>query len=183
MNSPSLERHAERFLAALGFPLTTWTRLVLCVGGAMISYVLLVLSSFPEYSVQMVSANIGYLDDAIVELTANSYATAGPVGLGLIVSYAMLTGIAITNVANRVKRVGVAESGGLSSAVPGFLAAGCASCGAGILGFLGFAGALALLPFHGNLLRVGGLLLLVGYLARVGDPRYCTVVPDSGVEQ
>jgi hypothetical protein len=48
-----------------------------------------------------------------------------------------------------------------------------------VLGLLGFAGAVAALPFHGNLLRVGGLLLLVGYLARAGDPRRCAVPPDG----
>jgi hypothetical protein len=151
-----------------------------CSGLAATTYVVLVLSSFPEYSVQMLGAGLEYVDDAVIALTANTYATIGAVGLGLIVAYALLTGVAITNALGRVRRFGVSETSWLSSALPGLLASGCASCGAGLLGVLGFAGALAALPFHGNLLRVAGLLLLVGYLTRVGDPRYCTVTPTDG---
>lgn len=59
------------------------------------------------------------------------------------------------------------------------LVAGCASCGAGVLGALGFVGAMAALPFDGNLLRVGGIGLLLLFLGRAGDPRTCSV--DGGV--
>ncbi|MFC6730566.1 hypothetical protein ACFQDG_18090, partial [Natronoarchaeum mannanilyticum] len=53
--------------------------------------------------------------------------------------------------------------------------AGCASCGAGVLGALGFVGAMAALPFDGNLLRVGGIALLLFFLGRAGDPQTCSI--------
>jgi len=180
MITPRLEHHTEQLLAALAYPLTSTIRGLLFVGVSVATYVLLILSSFPEYSMQMLGADLGYLDTALVALTANTYTTIGTIGLGLIVTYAILTGIAVTNAVGRVVQLGLSGSRGLSSAVPGLLASGCASCGAGVLGLMGFAGAVAAMPFHGNLLRVGGLVLLIGYLARAGDPRYCRI--DSATE-
>jgi len=46
---------------------------------------------------------------------------------------------------------------------------------AGVLGALGFVGAMAALPFDGNLLRVGGIALLLFFLGRAGDPRTCSI--------
>jgi len=180
MTGLHLEGHTEQFLAALVYPLTSTARTLTCGGIATVTYTLLVLSSFPAFSMQMLAADLWYLDDAVIALTANTYATIGPVGLGLIVSYAVLTGVAVTNAVSRVTQLGRAGTSGLSSVLPGLLASGCASCGAGVLGLLGFAGALAALPFHGNLLRVGGIVLLSGYLARTGDPQSCAVRPDGG---
>jgi hypothetical protein len=177
--SGPVERHVEGFLAAVGYPLTTTPRTLLAAGIAVVTYVLLVLSSFPAYSMQMLGAGIGYLDDAVLALTANTHATIGTLGLGLVVAYAVATGIALTTALGRVRHAGRGGAQGVSSVLPGLLASGCASCGAGVLGLLGFAGALATLPFHGNLLRLGGLLLLAGYLARVGDPRRCRVRSDG----
>lgn len=172
-----VERGVEGFLAALGYPLTSTPRMLLAAGVAVCTYVLLILSTFPSYSVQMLGAGVGYLDDAVLALTANTYATIGTVGLALVVTYAVATGVALTTALGRVRHGVGSGASGASSVLPGLLASGCASCGAGVLGLLGFAGALATLPFHGNLLRLGGLLLLGVYLARVGDPRRCTVSP------
>jgi hypothetical protein len=86
-----------------------------------------------------------------------------------------LTGVAVTNAVTLFRR---ARRRGASTALgvlPGFLAAGCASCGAGVLGALGFVGAMAALPFEGNLLRLGGIVLLVFFLGRTGDPRTCSI--------
>lgn len=178
--SERIERHVERFLAALGYPLTSTPRMLLAAGVAVATYVLLVLSTFPSYSAQMLAAGVGYLDDAVLALTANTYATIGTVGLALVVAYAVATGVALTTALGRLQHGAGSGASGATSVLPGLLASGCASCGAGVLGLLGFAGALATLPFHGNLLRLGGLLLLVGYLARVGDPRRCAVSPTGG---
>ncbi|WP_435345826.1 hypothetical protein [Haloarchaeobius sp. HRN-SO-5] len=174
-----VERHVERLLAALAYPLTTAGRTLAVALFSVLTYVFLVLSSFPEYSAQMLGAGATYLDDAVLALTANTYSTIGELGLGLVVVYSLVTGVALTNALGRLGQVGPSGTRGLASAVPGLLASGCASCGAGVLGLLGFAGAMATLPFHGNLLRAGGLVLLLGYLARAGDPRYCDVGPAS----
>lgn len=76
--------------------------------------------------------------------------------------------------------VGRARRRGTSTIVgvlPGVVAAGCASCGAGVLGALGFVGTMAALPYDGNLLRVGGIVLLLFFLGRAGDPRTCSIDP------
>ncbi|MFD1513384.1 hypothetical protein [Halomarina rubra] len=175
MRQGALTERAESLVVALTFPLTTTPRTVVAAGVAGVTYCLLVLSSFPEYSVQLLSADIGYLDEALVALTANTVATAGTTGVALIVAYSLLAGIAMVNAVTQVRVVGLRGAGSLSGAVPGLLASGCASCGAGVLGLLGLAGALATLPFHGNLLRLGGLVLLLAFLGRAGDPRVCNI--------
>ena len=177
-----LERHASRLLASLAYPLTSRGRTLATVFVAVATYCLLILSTFPTYSLQLLGADLGYLDEAVLALTANTYQTTGTVGLGLIVAYAVTTGVALTAAAGRVRVAGRSGASGLSTVLPGLLASGCASCGAGVLGLLGFAGALATLPFHGNLLRLAGLLLLVGYLSRLGDPRRCVTAPQADTE-
>ena len=180
MTDSFVTSHAERLLAALVYPLTTGRRAAFASVGAGLAYVLLVLSAFPSYSVQMLQAGLGYADDAVLALTANAYATTGWLGVGLIVLYSMLTGVALVVVGTQLRTQWRAGAGGLSSLVPALVASGCASCGTGVLGLLGFAGAVAMLPFEGNLLRLGGILLLVGYLARTGDPRTCAVPSADG---
>jgi len=140
-----------------------------------VTYVLLILSTFPEMSIQMLGAGLHWFDETLVLLTQNTYATNGATGLGMIVVYAGLTGVAVVNTAGQVRTMGVSSASDLAGVLPGLVASGCASCGAGLLGFLGFAGAMAALPFHGDLLRVGGIVLLLGFLARSGDPRQCAV--------
>jgi hypothetical protein len=174
--------HVDRLLAALGFPLTSVGRSLATVGFAVATYCLLILGGFPAYSAQMLGAGPQYAAAAVVALTANAYATVGPIGVGLIVAYALLTGVALTTALARVRLVGATGARGLSGLLPGLLASGCASCGAGVLGLLGLVGALAALPFHGNLLRLGGLALLVASLSRVGDPRRCDVPGTDGGE-
>lgn len=174
----SIRRRASWFLSdlwsALVYPTTTPRRFVLTVGITIATFVGLVFSTFPGYTVQMLSAGfIRYAVTAFVALLETTYRSIGTVGVGLIVAYAILTGIALLNVAAQVKRTRVSGLSDLLGIVPGLLASGCASCGAGVLGLLGFAGALAAMPFHGNLLRLAGLLLLVYFLGRAGDPRQC----------
>ena len=168
-------RWGSDLLGALTYPTTSATRIV---GGAIVAvltYVLLILSTFPAMSMQMLGAGLTWFDETLVLLTENVLATNGWFGLVLIITYAVLTGVAVVNVAAQVSLAGVSGLSDLTGVLPGFVASGCASCGAGLLGFLGFTGALAAMPFHGDLLRVGGLLLLVGFLVRAGDPRNCRV--------
>jgi len=167
--------HVSRLLAALAYPLTSGWRTLMAGLVAVATYCLLILSTFPTYSMQLLGADLAYLDEAVVALTANTYRTTGALGLSLVVAYAVTTGVALTAAFGRVRVAGLSGTRGLSSVVPGLLASGCASCGAGVLGLLGFAGALATLPFQGNLLRLAGLALLVAYLSRLGDPRTCAV--------
>jgi len=117
---------------------------------------------------------------AVTTLTREVYLSTGAAGLGLVAGYAVLTGIAVTNA---VAILGQARQSGASTVVgvvPGILAAGCASCGAGVLGALGFVGAMAALPFDGNLLRLDGIVLLLFFLGRAGGPRTCAIDGRAG---
>ncbi|MFB6156195.1 MAG: hypothetical protein ABEJ22_09885 [Haloferacaceae archaeon] len=171
----TLERTASRLESALSYPFTTNRRVALASVVAVVTYVVLVLSTFPAMSAQMLAAGPQWIDDAVVLLTANTYATVGATGLSLVVVYAFLTGVAVTNAVTLVRVGGADGATSLGGLLPGLVASGCAGCGAGVLGLLGFAGALAALPFHGNLVRAGGVLLLLYFLGRAGDPRACGV--------
>lgn len=171
----SVDRFGSQLGGALAYPFRSGQRAFAAGVVAIVTYVLLVLSTFPEMSLQMLGAGLHWFDDTLILLTQNTYATNGVTGLGMIVVYAGLTGIAIVNTAGQVRTMGVSSASDLVGVLPGLVASGCASCGAGLLGFLGFAGAMAALPFHGDLLRVGGIALLLGFLARSGDPRQCSV--------
>ncbi|MBX0293820.1 hypothetical protein [Haloarcula nitratireducens] len=168
------EQFGTRLGAALTYPLTSWTRVLAAAALAVVTFVLLILSTFPTYTMQMLGAGVQrYLVRAFLDLLDTTYRSIGVFGVGLIVGYAVLTGVAVVNAAAQLRVAGLSSLSDLTGVLPGLVASGCASCGAGVLGFLGFTGALAVLPFHGDLLRVGGLLLLLFFLGRAGDPRQC----------
>ncbi|MDY6778570.1 MAG: hypothetical protein SVU32_07935 [Candidatus Nanohaloarchaea archaeon] len=161
----------EAFQGALHAP-----RYILLAAALTIAlFVVLVLSSFPEYSYQMLSANLFFLDQAVVALTANLYATIGALGLGLMAVYAGLTAVALLHLYVQFQSSGIGTAlTGAGGTAPVFLIGGCAGCGAGILGLLGAAGALTLLPFQGNGIRMLGIGLFVFFLGKAGDPRTCS---------
>lgn len=162
---------------ALVYPLTSNGRLLTTGIATSLTYVILVLSSFPQFSVQILTRDPTDLTYAVTALTREVYLGTGWLGLGLVAAYALLTGVAVTNAVALARRTRRAGASTLAGVVPGLLAAGCASCGAGVLGALGFVGAMAALPFEGNLLRVGGIALLAVFLGRTGDPRTCSIDP------
>ena len=164
-----------RIPAALAHPLTSNARLGIAGGLAVCTYAVLILSTFPGFSIQLLARNPTDLFYGVATLTRETYRSVGWVGLGLIVGYALLTGVAATHAITLSGRARRRNASTLLGVVPGVLAAGCAGCGAGVLGALGFVGALATLPFDGNLLRLAGLLLLVFFLGRTGDPRTCAI--------
>jgi hypothetical protein len=164
---------AARLERALAFPFSSPPRILGILVAAAATFVVLVLSTFPRMSVQMLGAGLHWFDDTLILLTQNTVATVGYTGLALMAVYAALTGVAVVNTLASVRIDGVSNVSDATGVLPGLFASGCASCGAGVLGLLGFAGALAALPFHGDLLRLGGILLLLGFLGRAGDPRRC----------
>ncbi|WP_123619650.1 hypothetical protein [Halorubrum sp. CSM-61] len=160
---------------ALGYPLTSDARLLSAAVVALATYVILVLSSFPQFSVQVLSTDPTDIGYAVTALTREVYLTTGYLGLALVATYAVLAGVAVTNALALVQRARRRSVSTIVGVLPGLLAAGCASCGAGVLGALGFVGAMAALPFDGNLLRVGGIALLLFFLGRAGDPQTCSL--------
>jgi hypothetical protein len=162
----------DRLYRALTYPLLSAGGTVGTVGVAAVTYVLLVASADPAAAAHAVSAGVGTLDDFLVTVTVGTYEAAGTLGLALTVAYAVLAGVTLVTVGASVTH----GAGGLSNllgAAPGVLVAGCASCGAGLLPLLGVAGIYALFPFSGNLVRAGGIAVLLVALARTGDPRRC----------
>ncbi len=152
---------------------------VYVVVGALLTvlvYGLFALSTFPAYTVQLLSADVAYIGEALGTLTANLYASIGAFGLGVMVLYSFLTAVVILHLVIQFRTAGVKEAmAGAGGAAPAFLIGGCAGCGAGLLGLVGAAGAIGLLPFQGNGIRVLGVLLLLGLLAYAGDPRTCSL--------
>lgn len=137
------------------------------------AFLLTVFSASPEYSVQMLMAGIEYWSFAFITRFSGMYATSGLTGIGLTLIFSVLVGVTMTNtvVQLRLNRINLNSLG----ALPGFLAGGCASCGVGVLSLLGFGGVLASLPYEGNLLRAGGVLLLTVLLIRSGNPDTCSI--------
>lgn len=142
----------------------------------VVAYVLFMLSTFPEYSFQLLQSDVFYLYEAMTTLVWAFSQTEGLIGTALIVIYALLTGIAVVNMATLISTHGLSTIvTGTSSITPAFLIGGCAGCGAGLLGLFGFVGALSIFPFAGNGLRAAGILLLLMFLVRTGDPETCKV--------
>lgn len=170
-----LERYWLSFRDAVGFAVGTPGR-ALAVGVlAVLSYVLMILSSFPAYSFQILGDSVFDLGEAISVLTWDAYVSLGPFWFVLLPVYSALTGVAIVNLVVLVREKGISSLLNAGSITPAFLVGGCASCGAGLLGFLGFVGAVGALPLGGNELRIFGIVLLAYFLASTGNPRTCQI--------
>ncbi|SFC69411.1 hypothetical protein SAMN05444422_11522 [Halobiforma haloterrestris] len=175
----AIGNHLANLSAAMSYPFETWWGTIGLVLAAAVTYVLLLLSTMPEFSIQMLGDGIHWFEYVLVSLTETVYRTDGWFGLGIIGLYSLLSGVAVVNAVAQLRIVGVASFADLSGVVPGLLASGCASCGAGLLGFLGFAGGLAALPYDGAVLRIGGLFLLLFFLGRAGHPERCPVATEA----
>ena len=173
LSRDSMTGFLTNLTAAVTYPFETWRGTVGLVFVTSVTYVLLILSTMPAFSLQMLGDGLDWFAYVLVSLTETVYRSDGWTGLGSIVCYALLSGVAVVNAVAQVRFVGLSGLTDLSGIVPGLLASGCASCGAGLLGFLGFAGGLAVLPYDGALLRAGRVVLLVAFLGRAGHPERC----------
>ncbi|QGA80697.1 hypothetical protein LC1Nh_0813 [Candidatus Nanohalobium constans] len=137
------------------------------------TFLLTIFSANPGYSLQMLSSGMQYWSIAFTTRLTGMIMNAGYTGLLLTAGFSMLVGVTMTNtvVQLRMNRINLSSLG----ALPGFLAGGCASCGVGVLSLLGFGGVLASMPFAGNSLRLGGVLLLVALIIRTGNPDACKI--------
>lgn len=165
---------------AFVYPFETWRGTAGFVFVSFLTYLVLIMSTMPEFSFQMLSNGVGWLGYVVVNLTETTYHTSGVTSVGTLVLYAVLTGIAVVNVGGQIRVVGPSSLKDLTGVVPALVASGCASCGAGLLGLLGFTGALAAMPYDGMLVRVGGLALLLFFLGRAGHPKRCGL--DGGTD-
>ncbi|WP_254525640.1 hypothetical protein [Natrinema caseinilyticum] len=177
----SIGEYLQNLSAAVSYPFETWRGTIGLLLVTLTTYVLLILSAMPTFTLQMLGDGLHWFTYVLVALTETVYRSDGWTGLAIVVLYASLSGVAVVN-AVATLRVGAGSSlTDLSGVVPGLVASGCASCGAGLLGFLGLAGGVAVLPYDGSLLRVGGLALLLFFLGRTGHPEQCAF-PTEGSE-
>lgn len=145
---------------------------------SVLTFYVLVLSSYPVYSWQMITTTPFYWFMAFNALLLNMYKTVGMFSIGVTALYSVFTGIAVVHALLQIRSHNLDKRNILSMG-PGIIATGCASCGAGLLGFLGLLGAISILPMNGDLLKLGGIALLVFFLGRSGDPEICDFNPDE----
>lgn len=166
--------YQEKLVEAFKASIQNWKAVLLTSAGIFITFSAMILASFPSYSYQLLSTSPLYLSTALTALSENLMASAGIEALILTLIYSVVAGVAFTNLAYQLKyQGGGLKNIGLMS--PGLLVSGCAGCGAGLLGLFGFVGALAVLPFEGNLVRLGGIGLMIFFLGKTGDPKTCNL--------
>ena len=132
-----------------------------------------IFSSNPGYSLQMLTSGVEFWSVAFTTRFSSLLYNSGYAGVALTTIFSLLVGVTMTNTAVQL-RMNRLDTNILGS-LPGFLAGGCASCGVGVLSLLGFGGVLASMPFAGNSLRLGGVLLLAGLITRTGNPDTCKI--------
>lgn len=150
-------------------------KVVLTFAAAFVSYSLMVLASFPSYSTQLIGRGLFYIPEAIRMSSLYVFDGSGYIGILLTLVYSILMGVTVSVFYTQLAMQSFSGFYDMVAFVPGVVVSGCAGCGAGILGLLGFSGVLTLLPFSGNLVRFGGIMIMVALLNRSGDPRECKV--------
>jgi hypothetical protein len=136
--------------------------------------IIIALSTAINYSIQMFSNGIEYWIPAIELTISGLYLNGGLTGLGTNIIYSGLIGITLTNSYSQFKVSGL-EIKNISGIAPGFLVAGCAGCGVGVLGLVGVTGAVTLLPLGGFLVQLTGIGLLIWIITSIGNPEVCSI--------
>jgi hypothetical protein len=168
----------ESLKRALSAVVSSRKRVLTAATVSLLTFYILVMSSYPVYSWQMITSTPLYWFIAFNALLLNMYKTVGIFSIGVTALYSVFTGIALVHALLQIRSRNL-DKKNLLSMGPGIIATGCASCGAGLLGFLGFFGAISLLPMNGDLLKLGGITLLIFFLGRSGDPEICDFNPSS----
>jgi hypothetical protein len=137
-------------------------------------FILLALSTAINYSSQMFSAGIEYWIPAIQFTIKGFYLNGGWTDIILNIIYSILVGVTITNTYTQFRASGL-EIGNLSGIAPGMLVAGCAGCGVGLLSLIGMTGKIAYMPFQGLGLKIAGMMLILYFIARIGNPKICSI--------
>lgn len=176
-----LERFGEDLLAALLYPFQSALEALLVVVLAVVTFVVLTLAAQSMGVLQMlvsspeIAINSAYIEQVFfinIDTTLMHYGWA-PVVMNA--AYAVLTGIALTNMVAQLRMLQVGSLANIGGILPGLFAAGCASCGPGLFALFGFTGAIAFIPFQGAVLRLAGLGMFLFFLGLSGDPRECRI--------
>ncbi|MFB6203151.1 MAG: hypothetical protein ABEK01_01520 [Candidatus Nanohaloarchaea archaeon] len=133
-----------------------------------------VFSTNPGYSIDLLTAGTEFWALAFRTRLSSLIWNSGMLGLGLTSLYSLGAGAALTNLGVQLRSTGSGLKN-LASVLPGVTASGCASCGAGLLAFMGLGGVFSNLPLDGNLVRAGGVMLIAFAMSMSGDPEVCEV--------
>lgn len=161
----------KNLIEGLYAPFSSWKRFSATALASFLAFSASVLSTNIGYSVQMLSSGPRYWPVAFNTRLFEVVMSSGLPGVFLTAVFSVLVGITMTNTFIQLKMNRISKDA--LGALPGFLAGGCASCGVGVLSILGLGGVLTFLPFGGNLLKLGGVLLLLGLITRTGNPETC----------
>lgn len=176
-----LERFSEDLLAALLYPFQSALRALIAVGLAVLTFVVLILAAQSMGVLQMlvdrpeIAINSAYIEEMFLMNFDTTVLHYGWTPIVMNAIYAVLTGIALTNMVAQLRMLQLGSIANIGGILPGLLAAGCASCGPGLFALFGFTGAIAFIPFQGAVLRLSGLGLFLFFLGLSGDPRECRI--------
>lgn len=158
--------------------LKTWKRGVAVVAVSIFTWTAFIVLTRPAYSLQLLSADATYLwTEVLPTLVWNQNATYGAIGVLLPMAIALLVGlVTVTTGVSLLQSYHASGSlTGVAGSLVGFSAAGCASCGAGVLTLLGLSGGVALLPFNGLGVQALSIVILIGALEYTGRSGACTI--------
>lgn len=138
-------------------------------------FLLLLWASNPTQASRTISYGLEFIDNAVIILAHGSLETLGIPGFALLLFYSLMSGITLTSIGGQIKHNGLVNSAKAGGIAPGIIASGCAGCGTGLLSLIGATSAITLMPFNGNLVRLIGLIPLIYFLNKSGDPRTCPI--------
>lgn len=140
-----------------------------------IAFLIYIVFSFPRFYLELfLSGNWEY---ALRIFLWDFVFTGDYFSLALILVYSVLSGVMLVVLVRQFRFHGTTNARSAFGALPGFIVAGCASCGAGLLGLIGAFGAVSLFPFAGDGVRILGIALILFVLSRTGDPQECRINP------
>lgn len=160
----------EKFLKGLKSAFGTKNRALASIGSALFVFVLMNLAARPVFAKQMLVHDIFLLPETVGRVFL--YNSLNKLQMISTVIYASLTGPALVLMYLQFQSFGSGLKD-LAGILPGIVASGCVGCGAGIIGLLGLTGALALLPFNGQLITPAAIMMLIYFITKSGDPEVC----------
>ncbi|MFB6200036.1 MAG: hypothetical protein ABEJ83_04095 [Candidatus Nanohaloarchaea archaeon] len=169
-----MNRKLENLKDAVTYPFQSWKTGIATSILFLLSLSTIALSESITYSIQMLSAGTRYWLPALTRRLNAIYVGGGLLSISITLLYSFLIAVTLTNLYTEAKHSGF-KLRKLTGIGPGFIAAGCAGCGVGILSLVGATGAIALMPFQGKLIKLAGLTLLIYFLAKTGDPKTCAI--------
>lgn len=165
----------DKLKEAIFYGFSSVKRSSITVLSSLLIFFILLWASNPTQASRTLSFGVGFIDEAIMILIQGSIATIGLSGFFLLMFYSIMSGITMTAIGGQIKHQGLSNTAKAGGIAPGILASGCAGCGTGLLSLLGASSVIALMPFNGNLIRLAGMMPLLYFLKKSGDPRTCAI--------